>query len=75
MILPTKHINEHEALIGVGAIILKQLSAETDLSVLWDDIKENSAVGNYERFILGLNFLFLLGLINIKNNKITQVLL
>ena len=52
MILPNKHIREEEALIGVGAILLTIISSSVLLSELWEQVKEISNIGNYERFIL-----------------------
>ena len=75
MILPNKHIREEEALIGVGAILLTKISSSVLLSELWEQVKEISNIGNYERFILGLDLLFLLGLIKIEDNHITKITL
>ena len=75
MILPNKYLREHEALIGVGSVLLKQLSAEKTLSSLWEEVKEISNVGNFERFVLGLDLLFVLGLIEARSDKIVKVAL
>ena len=75
MILPNKYLQEHEALLGVGSILLKNLSEERVLSDLWEQVKGFSSVVNFERFILGLDLLFVLGLVEIKNNKIIKVVL
>lgn len=72
MILPNKHIREEEALIGVGAILLKKISSPILLSKLWEQVKDISNVGNYERFILGLDLLFLLGLVKMEDNHIKK---
>ena len=74
MILPNKYIQEKESLIGVGAILLENLSVESSITVLWDNVKNSSFIGNYERFILGLDFLFILGLVDIKEDKIVKVI-
>jgi hypothetical protein len=74
MILPNKYIQEHEALIGVGLILLNHLSGEKALSNLWESVKETSSVGNFERFVLGLDLLFVLGLVEFRNNKIIKVI-
>lgn len=75
MILPNKYIKENEALIGVGTILLNLLSGEKALSDLWESVKEIPNVGNYERFILSLDLLFILGLIEFRNNKLIKVIL
>ncbi|EHQ36719.1 ABC-three component system middle component 6 [Methanoplanus limicola] len=73
MILPNKYIKEDEALIGVGAILLKYLSCEKNLSELWDSVRNSSQIGSFERFILSLDLLYSLGLIEFKNNKLVRV--
>jgi len=73
MILPNKYIQERESLIGVGSILLESLTAESSISVLWESVKKSSYVGNYERFVLGLDFLYMLGLVDIKEEQIIRV--
>lgn len=74
MILPTKYINEPDSLLGLGAIILKELNKNGEnLSTLWDKLKDNPNIFNYKRFILTLDMLYILGLINFKNNKIIRL--
>lgn len=72
MILPNKYLTENEALIGVGSILLGKLSTAKTLSNLWEEVKDISNVGNFERFILGLDLLFVLSLIELKNSKIVK---
>lgn len=75
MILPNKYIQENHALIGLGATVLSHLSSEQSLSSLWESIKKLTTVNNFERFILALDLLFVLGLVDFKNNKIIKVAL
>ena len=72
MIMPTKFIQEDEALIGVGAILLEKLSSEKSLSDLWENSKNIPNIGNFERFILTLDMLYILGLITFKNNNLLR---
>lgn len=74
MILPTKYLQEHETLLGVGALLLKELnSSSKSLSDLWEKSKDNNDIGNYERFILALDMLFLFGLIEMRDNKLLRI--
>ena len=73
MIMPSKYLREDEALIGVGAALLQNINEATNLSTLWEDTKNISSIGTFERFILALDLLFLLGLIEINNNEIVRV--
>jgi hypothetical protein len=52
MILPTKHIAQNEALLGVGATILARLTAPRTVSSLWDELRTEPNVGTFERFVL-----------------------
>ncbi len=72
MILPTKHTAAHEALLGTGALILRQTSKPVLLSNLWEAVKANSAIQTYERFILTLDMLHITGIIDIKDNMIVR---
>ncbi len=73
MILPNKYLREDEALIGFGSIILKHLKIKRQLSELWEEVKTNESFANFERFILVLDMLYMLGLIEFKSNKIQRV--
>lgn len=73
MILPTKYLREDEALIGVSAILLPLVEKAGNLTELWESAKRIEAIGNYERFILALDFLYLLGLVDLHNNEILRV--
>ena len=71
--MPSKYLKEDEALVGVGALLLQYIDGSPNLSNLWEDVKNNHSVATFERFILALDFLFLLGLIDIKDNNVMRV--
>lgn len=73
MIMPSKYLREDEALIGVGAALLQKINGRTNLSNLWEETKNNSATGNFERFTLALDLLFLLGLVDVSDNEVVRV--
>lgn len=77
MILPTKHVPADRALIGVGADLLGLLVGEPKtVSALWNAIRENrSKLGcpiAYEWFILALDFLFIMGVVEFDRGLIRQ---
>lgn len=72
MILPTKHISEKEALIGLGATMLAQLTSPITVSDLWDQLKRDSSIGTFERFALTADFLYLIGAIDLKDGLIVR---
>ena len=63
MILPTKHLAEHETILAVGAAVLGHLSRPKTITELWDSLRGDRIVGTYDRFILGLDLLYILGAI------------
>ena len=72
MIMPTKYLREDEALIGISASLLPLIEQNGSLSKLWDVARATTKVGNYERFILSLDLLYLLGLITLSGNQIVR---
>lgn len=72
MILPTKHIPENEALIGVGATILAHLAGPMTVSALWSAVRSAPNVGTFERFVLASNLLYLIGAIDTKDGLIVR---
>lgn len=73
MILPTKHIAQNEALIGVGATILSRLTGPRTVSSLWEDLRAEPNVGTFERFVLASNLLFVLGAIDIQDGFVVRL--
>lgn len=73
MIMPSKYLREDEALIGISAALLPLVENNGNLTALWESAKKIGAIGSFERFILALDFLYLLGLIDLNNNKIVRV--
>jgi hypothetical protein len=73
MILPTKHIPQNEALIGVGATVLAYLTAPLTVSSLWERLKSEPNVGTFERFVLAANLLYFIGAIEIKDGLLVRI--
>ena len=72
MILPTKHIPQDGALLGVGATLLAQLTVPMTVSGLWERLRSEPNVGTFERFVLASNLLYLIGAIDIKDGLIIR---
>ena len=73
MIMPSKYLREDEALIGISAALLPLVENNGNLTALWESAKKIDAIGSFERFILALDVLYLLGLVDLHNNKIVRV--
>ena len=80
MILPSKHLASDRCLLSVASEVLDNLEPDGDTpSDLWIRTKRKKAsVGRdnqipYDWFVLSLNMLFALGLINSANGVITRI--
>lgn len=73
MILPTKHVKLSNSLINVGAIILNNLNTESTVSLLWDKMRTIPEIKTFERFILGLDMLYIFDLIEFRQGLIMRL--
>jgi hypothetical protein len=73
MILPTKHINPLDSLLGIGALILERLRMTKTVTQLWDEMREVPQVATFERLVLGLDLLFAMGLVELDGGLIRRV--
>lgn len=73
MILPTKHIQVKDSLLGRGNEILARLRyRHHSVSSLWGEVKQKEEFPTYESFILALDFLFTIGAIEVENGLIRR---
>ena len=72
MILPTKHINPLDSLLGVGALILERLKTTKTVTQLWDEMRDSPQVVTFERLVLGLDLLYLMGLVELDGGVIRR---
>ena len=79
MILPSKHLSQDRALLTLGARLLQHLPEPKTVSALWEELprrgKGDSAsalVLNYDEFVLALDLLFLIGVVEIEEGLIAR---
>jgi hypothetical protein len=72
MIAPTKHISIDASLIGVGAVVLRQLPEPRTITALWESCRQFPTIGTFHRFVLALDLLYLLGAIELSDGLITR---
>lgn len=78
MILPSKHLSSDRALLTVGARLLAVLSEPRTVSALWDairkrrDIRSSRGPFSYEWFVLSLDLLHAMNLIELENGVIRK---
>jgi hypothetical protein len=71
VILPNKYITLETSFIGLGAEILARLDTPKTVTGLWDLSRERTA--SYERFVLGLDFLYSIGAVELRDGMIARV--
>jgi hypothetical protein len=72
MILPDKHVNLDQSFLGQGAALLEKLTRPLTVSGLWERSKAPTESGNFERFILTLDFLFAIGALDIRDDLLVK---
>ena len=72
MILPSKYIPEDQALLGVGAVILRYLERPQTVTSLWDKVRDEGAVGTFERFVVALDLLHITGVVVLSRGMIRR---
>lgn len=70
MILPNKNIILQYSILGSGANILKELKKSETVSSLWEKLKEKKELQSFEKFILTLDFLFAVNIIELNDGLI-----
>ena len=73
MILPSKHITQEQCLIGIGAILLDKIDRSQTVTNLWEAVRNYKEIGTFERFVLGLDMLFIAGAIALEDSLIVKV--
>lgn len=62
MILPGKHLKQDRTLLGIGAVILKNLEDGQTVSELWEVVKKSHVAASvplsFDWFALSLSFLY-----------------
>lgn len=72
MILPDKNIKLEYSLLDCGALILKEMSEPQTISLLWDKVKKHEALVNYEKFLITLDYLYMINAITLKDGLILR---
>jgi len=74
MLFPSKHIKVSESILGLSGVILSLLKQPQNVDHLWisfskiNNTKKFPAYHTFDNFILGINFLYLIGIIDLDKN-------
>jgi hypothetical protein len=66
MILPSKHVHASQSLLGVGSLLLRILDRPRSVSDTWENMSRSPEQVTYDRFILALCFLYVIGLVELE---------
>lgn len=69
MIAPDKYVKTSNSILGQAAEVLALRENEMTVSSLWDKVREREAV-SYERFVLCLDFLYIVGLLDLREGTL-----
>lgn len=72
MILPNKNIKLENSLMGIGFIILRNLNRPSTISSIWERVKNENSVSSFEKFVLALDFLFTVGVVDFQDGLIRK---
>jgi len=73
MILPDKHLELSNSILTVGSILIKNMKENQTVSYLWSKTQTIPQIKTYDRFLLGLDFLFIIGAVEFKNGFLKRV--
>jgi hypothetical protein len=72
MILPTKHVPTKRALIGIAAKLLRRFKSSPTVTDLWSQVRNDSDLATFERFVLALDLLYMLGVIEFREGRLIR---
>lgn len=74
MILPDKSITLSNSLIGLGSKVIIELNTPQTVSSLWEKVRKRYLeIRTFERFVLTLDLLFTIGLIEVENGIVKRI--
>ena len=72
MIMPNKNITVRYSLLHCGALILAELRDSDTVSSLREKTQNQEVLSSYEKFILTLDYLFVIGAIALRDGLIVR---
>lgn len=72
MIIPSKTTSPPSSLLGLGATILDCVEDRDTVSSLWDKVRARQGFRSFDVFVLALDLLFLLGLVELADGIVRK---
>ena len=73
MILPGKHIKLSRSILNVSSVLIQNIDNKQSIATLYNKTISNSNIRTYEIFIMGLDLLFIFGLITLDDDRILRL--
>ena len=70
--MPGKHVSVSRSILNVGASLLQNIDGSQTVTMLWDKARARPEVGTFERFTLGLDMLFAVGLVTYRDGLLER---
>ena len=71
-VLPTKYVPVDHTIIGVGSLLLEELTSNDTVSTLWDRVRSDPRVRTFDRFADALTVLFAGGMLELNAGIIVK---
>lgn len=73
MILPGKHIKTSQSFLGIGSVLLDNIDNTQSVTTLWTNTNIQKKIRMFDRFLLGLDLLFIFGLVDYKEGTVMKI--
>jgi len=70
MLMPTKHVTERNSILGAAGVVLSTIPGPVTINELWRRTSCIQEVGTFDRLVLALDFLFMIGVIEFQSGLI-----
>lgn len=71
-VLPDKHIRLSSSLLYAGAVLLDMMDTDHTVSELWDKTRAGGKIKTFDRFVGGLDLLFILGAVRLDGDRVAR---
>jgi hypothetical protein len=72
VILPTKHVSPSRSLLGLGALVVTHLDRPCTVSALWERVRGLPEIATFERFVLALDLVYIMGVVDIEDGVLRR---
>ncbi|MDQ1255145.1 MAG: hypothetical protein QG646_4424 [Euryarchaeota archaeon] len=74
MILPNKNVTLRYSLLGTGSKVISELQFPQTVTSLWDKVRNYEEINTFEKYVVCLDFLYMVGIIDLEKGLIKKVL-